>query len=239
MDYRVIDREFRDYTAELKYPFSDNAVMGSTAGMMLPAGCFLDMILYIPEKLEPPLFLDSVLAGSAEGTADLIIRDVYGEEAAVCTVDPENADTAFFRHKGLEAGCVVYDKQLMRNLVRAARMHPVEFGSNLPVQPGRCFTYRTSYMMGLKDSPAGDRGGTVHTGDVYIVAANGVNFREDAENPGTFFVDLYGEDLERDKFISSVNGVSREHMWFAAHPNSGVKIETESKGIKFRSIKDE
>lgn len=227
MDYRILDREFRDYTKELKYPFSDNAIMGTSDGMAISSDIFLDILIYVPGDYSLPFFLSSIR--QASGKTVIEIKDNSGTVVTESVLDMDH-DSSNFYTNGVEAGSIVYNKDAVRQLVRTATKGPVLFGDNLPIQTGRCFTYEPYALTGIKTP-----NGALKKKEVYIVAAGGVSF---AENNGAVSINLYGEDLD-DLVVKSVNGIARKQIWFAAHPNSGVKIETKSKAIKFRSIIDE
>ena len=227
MEYKVLDREFRDYTEELKYPFSDNAVMGASDGMAMPSDVFLDILLYVSGNYELPFFLSSIRQ-TATGTV-IEIKDNSDNTVAECPLDLSKDYSTFFS-SGMEAGTVVYSPDSIKQLVRTSSKGAVLFGRNLPIQTGRCFTYEPNALTGVRT-----QNGELKREEVHIVAAGGVSF---AESDGTVYINLYGEDPD-DANVTSVNGISRKQLWFAAHPNSGVKIETDDSGIKFRSIIDE
>jgi len=235
MDYKILDREFRDYSAELKYPFSDRAVLGSTAGLAVPAGAFIDALLYVPGSVELPIYLSSMRQTDDLDIAIVEFRDTFGSFVADCLVDLSSDYGIIYRY-GIEAGSLVYDPTIIRQLVHATHGDSLSFGSNLPIQTGRCFMYAPPYISGVKDSSVGNLAGTVHKEDIFIVAANGVHFEVDGGD--TVLIHLLGEEPPVDKPVLSINGVAREHMWIASRPDSGVKVETINNGIRFRSILD-
>ena len=235
MDYKIIDREFRDYTAELKYPFSDKATLGSSDGTVVPAGAFIDALLYIPSSVKLPIYLSSMWAAIDADVTYVEFMDSSSEIVATCFIDL-NRDNAVLTWLGTEAGSITYDPVIMGQLVHATHGKPISFGTNLPIQTGRCFRYEPTHMLGIKDTYVDDTGGKVHKDDVYIVAASGVHFSTDGPAVN---INLLGEDPPKNSPVLSVNGIGRDHLWFAAVPDSGVKVETIPNGIKFRSILDE
>lgn len=230
MNYKILDREFRDYTKELKYPFSDEAVMGSSDGLPLASDVFLDIIVYSAEEVELPFYLSSIRQTTSSFVIE--ISDSGGRSVAEAVIDDDtDLDNATLYKDGLEAGSIVYDLLLINQLRSIATQGPLLFGNNLPILVSRCHVYKTQHMTGVRTPD-----GSVRRGSVFIVAAGGVSFGED--DHGNKTLNLYGEDPS-DRLVREINGIKREQYWFAAHPNSGIKIETISNGLKFRSIIDE
>lgn len=228
MDYKILDREFRDYTAEQKYPFSDRASLSSVNGMFINPSTFLDIILYIPETVVMPVYLHSV-EDYGDGEAKAVFNDSVGAEVANCVLS-SSSDNAVLYSSGIESGAIVYNKVEIRKIINAAHGFPLVFGPNLPIQLDRCFCYTPNNISGV-----GLYDDVTLSGDVYILGANGVFFTEDGDS---LRINLLGEEPVTGSPVLSVNGVSRKHIWVAAHPNSGVKVETGTNGIKLRSIKD-
>jgi hypothetical protein len=239
MDYKVLDREFRDYTAELKYPFSDNAVLGALSGLSVPAEAFLDIVLYVPEDIELPVYVSSMRKTDDREKAILEFRDSFDNYVAEVIIDL-GTDSAMVYRQGIDAGAVVYNSAYMRQLVYGSHRADLFFGNNLPVMTGRCFSYKPPHMIGIKDSAVGDtETGTVHRDTIYLVGANGIHFEDDTEDAGAVTINMLGEESPATNPLVSINGIAVEHFWIAAHPESEVKVETIKNGIKIRSIIDD
>ena len=237
MDCKVLDREFRDYTSELKYPFSDKAVLSSLSGFALPPSVFLDMVVYVPEDVALPVYLSAVYGTDDREKATVELKSAGNDKLAEFVIDTSSDHCDIIRNGGC-AGSVVYNPAEASSLIYAAAAGGIFFGTNLPLQTGRCFTYSPDYITGVKASSVLDSGGVV-TGDVYILAASGAAFEEDPDNPGSFFLNVYGEDPATGMPVLSVNGIKRQHLWVVSPPDSGIKTETIEHGIKIRSILDE
>lgn len=236
MDYKILDREFRDYSSELKYPFSDNAILGDVSGLVVPSGAFLDILLYVPEDIQFPVFLAEMRETEDGNKMKVEFKDAYDNYIADATMDLDE-DNVIIRRFDTEAGSIVYNPKLISQLVHATHGNPIFFGTNLPIQIGRCFTYRSPAMTGIKDTSV-SKGGETHRDKVFLVAANGVHFEVDPDDTGAVLVHLLGEEPSVDRPVLSIKQLAREHMWLAAHPNSGFKVETIKHGIRFRSILD-
>lgn len=239
MDYKILDREFRDYTKELKYPFSDEAIMGSVAGLPLSSDTFLDIIVYSSEDVKLPFYLSSVR--QSEDTFVMEIRDandVHVAEGSILCTEEEWCDNVTLYKNKTEAGNIVYDRTIIKQLMKTAAQGPILFGNNLPIQVSRCYIYKSNSMTGIRIPD-----GSILKDTVVILASEGVTFELEEDENGDkskdkVYLNLYGEDPD-DRLVREINGIKREQIWFAAHPNSGVKIETISNGVKFRSIIDE
>lgn len=237
MDYRILDREFRDYSSELKYPFADNAVMAGLSGIAVTSGAFLDMMVTAASPASMPFYVGTISRAGESDTATMTVRDASGTIIAsgIVSTGSDSADLSF---RGLPAGVVVYDPAEMGKLIAASKGSDLDFGNNLPLMAGRCFVYDPPCLQGI--APGSSLGSEEALGGaVYLVAAGGVHFEEDPSDPGTYLVHLLGEEPPANRPVRSINGISRDHLWFAAHPNSSVKIETVPNGMRLRSIVDE
>ena len=236
MDYVVLDREYRDYMAELKYPFSDNASMCSSSGVQIPPNTFLDLIIYTPIEVNMPIYLASINKHKDDDCAVLKFRDAFDTFVASCVVKVGDDSSMLYRD-GIEAGSIVYDPLAIKPVIYASKRDTILFGVGMPVQTGRCFSYKKG-MIAVVKCGMSSGSGDVHKEHVYIVAANGVHFEEETPG-GPVSINLYGEEPLAKKPVKSINGIVHDHMWFAAHPNSGVKVETINNGVRYRSITDE
>jgi hypothetical protein len=239
MDYKILDREFRDYKAELKYPFSDQAVLGALSGLSVPAEAFLDMTIYIPEEVELPIFVSNMRKTDDREKAVMEFRDSFDNYAAEAIIDL-GSDFAVITLQSIDAGAVVYNPAYMRQLVYGCHGGDLFFGSNLPVMISRCFSYKPPHMFGIKDSSSRDiQTGEVSRDTVYLVGADGVHFEDDVDDAGAVTINLLGEENPNTNPLISINGIAAEHFWLAAHPESDVKVETINSGVKIRSVIDD
>ena len=232
-DYRVLDREFRDYTAELKYPFSDDAVLGALDGLTVPASLFLDALLYLPSSVNMPIYLSEIVEGDDENEAFAVFRDDLDIEVARCVLRM-GEDSSMITRNGVEAGTVVYDGTAVGQLVRASHGYSLFFGRNLPICQGRCLLYDPKGLTAITAD-----GAAAYRGVVFVAAASGMRFDEDPDDQFSVRLHMLGEEPPESRPVLSINSLGRDKMWFAAAPNSGVKIETVENGLKFWSIADE
>lgn len=230
MQLDVLNREYRDEASVLKHPFSEKAEMVSEGGLSVPTAAFLDLLVYAPDKAPQPFYL-AELRKSPDHVIGLV-KDASGSPVAEFELDPaKNSATLFM--SGLDSGAVVYDSSALLPLLDACVRSPVTFGVNMPIASGRCFTYTRPYLAGV-----GAVGG-LFSGEVFLVAAYGMRWVEDPNDAGAYMLCMLGEESKDNKAITSINGISREHFWFSAAPESDVKIETKSSELLFRSVADE
>jgi hypothetical protein len=227
----ILNREFRDYSAEALYPFEDSARMTNTEGVTIPSSLFLDMIVYSLLDRELPFYLYSIDGKmGTEEEVGLTVRDRNNRE--VCSgIMGYVEDTAYlYDEYGRLSATVVYDKAEAENLIHRVKGKTVYYSNaDLPLLCGRCFVTRPKGLSIVQG------GGEDFTQDVYIVAANGIHFTQVG---GRVYINMLGEESLLKKPIRTVNGRNMKHVWLAAHPNSAVKVETKAGKLKIWKIND-
>lgn len=227
----ILNREFRDYSAETMYPFEDSARMGNAEGVVVPPALFLDALIFSLSDVTLPFYIYAIDGTKGSETeAGLVIKDKTNQ--TVCQgLMTTTSDTAYlYDSYGRLAGTMLYSISEAGKMIHQAMGKTILFSNtDLPLLCGRCFVTRSRGLSIVSG------GGGNFSQDVYLVAANGVHFTQDS---GVVYVHLLGEEPLTKRPIRTVNGESIKHMWLAAHPNSAVKVETKNSGIKIWNIKD-
>ena len=123
-----------------------------------------------------------------------------------------------------EAGVLVFDIPAMGKIIGQLQRREVVFFQQTDTQlvTGICHTFRQKELAGFKV------GGNVASENIVLIAENGVNFEETSEG---IKINLYGEEHIYPDTVKSINGVKRDHYWWASHPDSALRVVTEDQGI--------
>jgi hypothetical protein len=227
----ILNREFRDYSAESMYPFEDSARMSNTDGVIIPNTLFLDALVFSLLDVSLPFYVYAIDGTKGSETeAEIVVKDKKNQ--IVCRgLMSSTQDTAYlYDTYGRLAGTVVYSLEEGSNMIHKAQGKTFIFSStDLPLICGRCFVTRAKGLSVVSG------GGESLSQDVYLVGANGIHFTSES---GKIYVHMLGEEAITKKPIKTVNGYPIKHLWLAAHPNSAVKVETKSGTLKLWNIKD-
>jgi hypothetical protein len=228
----ITNREFRDWSKEGVYPFADTARLVNDQGIEIRPEVFIDALIYSLEDVEQPFYISS-LDGTKGGATGMGVTIKDNNNRVVCTgtINYEEDTCYLFDPSGRTAGSLVYNTDHMEALVgRVGILEHLFTKTQTPFLVSRGFVTRSSGLSTVSSAV-----GTVSE-EVYLVAANGVHFTLDGDD---VYVNLVGEESLTDRPVKSINGISLKHFWFAAHPNSDIKIVTGSNGITIWKITDD
>ena len=242
MNHAIINREFRDYTAEAKYPFLDSATLINDQGVEIRPNVFLDALIYSVEDRELPFYISELNGTIGDlGEMTVVIKDNNNKE--VCTgVINTGYDTCYMYDSfNRITGSLVYDQDHMDQLIGRVGILSYTFSkTQAPFLAERCFVTRVKGLSVIK------AGSSVFSNNISIVGANGITFSlagdEISMNMLGEEIPETGNDEEAEatsgRPIKTINGVEIKNVWLAAHPNSAIKVETNGSAIKIWNIND-
>ena len=247
MKYTILNNEFRDQTAECRYPFQDLALLVNDQGIKISDEIFLDMLVTSLLDRELPFYL-AELDGTFgnETQMKIVIKDKNNRDVCSSLVDPgtdiDPIDSAYFYdEQDRLSGVAVFHPANMLSLIRRVKGQRYSFSSKqAPILVERCFVTRVAGLSVVQTDA-----GSV-SGDICVVAANGVHFTLSGDK---IYVHLLGEEPLTKQPVKSVNDIERSHIWLASWPGddpslpsplpSAIKIVTSPEGIKIWKISDD
>ena len=237
MKHTIINREFRDYTSESMYPFSDLATLINDQGVIIVPEVFLDALIYSVEDVEQPFYLAELRGTLGEqGQMGVVIRDNNNVEVCTGIIDAGTysvpLDTCYLYDSfDRVAGTLVYDPEHMAQLIRRVDVFDFTYSkSQTPFLAERVYVTRSGGLSVVKAA------GNTFPNNLTIVGANGVHF---TESGGAVYFNLLGEEkVAGNRPVKTINSVELKNVWLAAHTESAVKVETLADSIKIRKISD-
>lgn len=229
---RQFVQQWRDANALSRYPFADGASLLSKSGMRLPAGVFVDAVIYVPSA-QNRLYLSAIEVKDTQ--VSVVIGDEQFKDTATGVISfPDVADLIpLYDHINRPAGTLVVDTGNVLELAGwPDGVHRFEPAAGEIV--ASCLVPVPNYGVTaflLED-------GTVLSGDVWLVGEDGIVLSEPDYN--VCRVDIVGEPLWRRKecepsnlftnpsFIKTINGIA---------PNAaGQFILTEGENIATKPV---
>ena len=235
MNHSIINREFRDYSAESMYPFSDTALLTNDQGIVIQPEVFLDALIYSMDDVTQPFYISDLRGTIGEPTQmGVVIKDDNNKEVCTGVIDigtDSSVDTCYLYDTLDRAnGTLVYQPDHMSQLIGRVGILDYEFSkTQTPFLAERGFVTRTSGLSVISAA------GNTFSNEVYIVGANGVHFTEE---DGEIYIHLLGEESLTTRPVKTINGLELKHLWLAAHPNSAIKVETLGDSLKIWKIND-
>ena len=242
MNLAIINREFRDYAAEAKYPFLDSATLQNDQGVTIRPEVFLDGLIYSVEDRSLPFYI-SDMNGDIGAVSEMTITIKDNNNREVCTgVVNTTYDTCYLRDSfNRITGTLVYDQEHMGQLVQRIGASNYSFlKGQTSFLAERCFVTRIKGLSVIK------AGSSTFSNTINIVGAQGINFTASDDEVS---INMLGEEIPEkgideetaatsNRPIKTINGKEIKNVWLAAHPNSGVKVETTGAAIKIWDIRD-
>lgn len=215
--------EFRDLSKEANYPFTGPSSLRYN-DTQLDQGLILDVILYPLESMKLPFYLATIRGGGSEEKQLIIIikDDVYN---TVCTFTADYACDSVpgYDSLGRVVGILTYDRVKLLDMIGKAGFGEFNFEKeDAELCPGCCYMVAVDGTVGIEAQD-----GTVVSGAACISAANGVTF---TLSGGDVQVNLYGEMRTLDVPVKSINNITLDHYWLAAHPDSALRVATDLTG---------
>ena len=237
LPYNINNEEYRDMTLKSLYPMADNASMNNGI-IAIPHQMFLDLLLYTVGEFTAPYYISSIdgLQGN-DDQALLTISDYDGQEAGVAWLD-RTADMCYIKQGGtIQAGVIVYNQEIMtRFLGELGRQRTVFTPLQAGLAAGQCFSVKPNNITAIQ----GDE--KTYTGSVDILADQGVNFETYVDGGGddVLVINLYGESTVHPDAVLSINNYKypEGHVWFAAHPDSALRVLPDGGGIQVAHKQD-
>jgi hypothetical protein len=223
--FTVINDEFRDMTAAAAYPFYENSPRGNDL-FRFQDDFILDALIYGLGVFKAPYHVSSIEGGYASGRGiNITISDINQRMVCSGVIDMDE-DAAFLKGaNGLQSGVLVYSSAGAADAVGNLNNRKVAFSpADTQMQAGVCLAVSSFRFAGFSE------GGRYYSGDIKIIGRNGVVFEEDGD---ALRIDMYGEEHLYPKTVKSINNVTRDHYWVAAHPDSSVRVITSGTDIKF------
>jgi hypothetical protein len=216
----LLNENFRDLAATANYPFTEESTL-MVQQFPVFANCFLDMMVYPVGSYTLPYYLASFSALDTAGLLTVTIKDSSGLSIGSFTTQPDDSATDcvhIISETGLVVGMVVYTPTELAKLRNQLRGISLELGTEafelLPSQtPARA-------VQGTVGIYAAD---TLFSQNATLCAAGGFHFTAEA---GAYRLDMYGELPTTRMPIKSINGVTAEHFWLSAHPDSALRVIT-------------
>lgn len=227
MPNNTYNEQFRDASAEEKYPLSAESVQ-----TRFPVSLFLDASLYVPTTFSAPFFISAI--EDAPGDAVRVIisdtrRVTVGQ--AVCGVGDE---TALIKDEfGRSVGMLVYDSQLMDDMKGDLFNGRLTFSEEeTELASDVCRFYTPSGVLNVWNEDVSFQN------HVRIVFSNGLHIDPNGN------VNLYGEHGNLGTPLRTINGIPAEHYYFLAHvfsnyeDESALRIESDASRIKVGKSRD-
>ena len=210
MNHSIINREFRDQSAESMYPFSDTALLTNDQGIVIQPEVFLDALIYSMDDVNQPFYISDFKGTIGEpNQMGVVIKDNNNKE--ICTgvidigTDSDPVDTCYlYDTLNRVNGTLVYQTENMSQLIGRVGILDYEFSkTQTPFLAERGFVTRTSGLSVISAA------GNTFSNEVYIVGANGVHFTEDS---GEIYIHLLGEESLTSRPIKTINGLELTHL---------------------------
>ena len=237
LPYNIYNEEYRDMTARSLYPFIDTASL-TNGSIAIPHGAFLDILIYSVGPFTAPYYISAVdgLQGD-DNEALLTVSDYEGQEVGAAYLD-NTKDMCYVKQGGsIQAGVIVYDTERMTRFMGEVGRGKVVF---TPIQTtlagGQCFAVKASDIAAIAGSEK------TLTGEAEIVADLGATFTTYVDGLGddVLVIHLYGESTVHPNALKTINGIGfpEGHAWFASHPDSVVRVITETGGVRVAHKRD-
>ena len=213
----VLNKEFRDVTAEASWPFSVSSSLELPSGAAVSPACFLDASVYPPGAIAP-YEITLLNAGTTDG---LLVEISDSTNKLVChgILAPGTGYTILEDEDGAIAGSITHDPYEVEKLAASVgKVAVTPDPGALMFDPAVCWSPEAPGARFIRYSDG------LETGDLSIVAAGGVHFEKEAD--GSVSINIYGELPTLKQPIVSVDGVSPERLWLAAWPAGAVRVAT-------------
>jgi len=182
----IFNREFRDVAAAGTYPFTGGSTMAYGRVHLNPA-LFLDAVVYPYGSFTLPFYVSRLSAEDGDGSVRVTVSDALRQEigTATCTQDFDSALIVDQRNSAV--GSLTYNPALLQDLAGELQSTFLNLPQNMAeLVASTCFRMESEGLIHV-DASAGSV-----TGDVNIVAANGMMFSVDEDS--VVHVHLYGEE---------------------------------------------
>lgn len=220
--YNIYNEEYRDAVNKSNHPFTDTATLNNGI-LAIPMDAFIDILIYAVGDYMAPFYIAAIdgIQGE-EGQALVTIKDSRNTVIGTAMLD-RNVDTCYFKQgNSIQAGVFVYNKDVIEQLLG-------ELGDNKTVYTNKQTEIIISQCYVVKPGNLELINGNTRswTGDVNIIADNGVTFEPDGDG---IAVSIYGEEPDTGKALKSINGESFPdgHVWLSAHPDSSLRVIKEN-----------
>ena len=223
----------RDELIKFAYPFDETSSL-ETDELFIGTDLVLDAMLYPKTAVQAPLRIDQV-----DGTAEppifrFIITDANGVLVGTADIDDEPELVRVLSPEGVTVGVLVLNKEAVQRFAGAVTGRVFQLLSDTAVfSLDVTHISRAPYLRWLQMDT------TPLTGNVRLVARHGCRWVEEADGIRLdVFADYPGTGSGR-VGVRSVNGVRRQNIWLAHHPQLNMRIDSRNSRLTFRHVRDE
>lgn len=184
----IVNREFRDYAATARYPFTDSSTLKASDGRIIPDSMFMDAILYPEDGITGRMWIYGMRT-TPQGDLDIgIMRDevVFGN----CIIEKDDTVGFVKAASGLVCGTLVTKEEGLQYVFGMASYATLFFNpEGMIFRPERILPIlRNKIQVTVNDTEVTNQGSTVtvsFSSDRFSAAGGVVSFDSSVRSPIT------------------------------------------------------